>query len=277
MNDADFFALLGRLLAERQPAALATVVGAKGSAPRRVGARMIVLPDRVHGTVGGGKFESLVADEARGLIARGAREALTKEWPLHEGSPESFGAICGGAVTVLIEPLGLAPKVVCVGAGHCARALAKAALLLGWSVEVLEDRPEEMSPERYPGSLLTLSPDLPTAIDAMSLDGATAIALLNRNYQLDRDCLERLLVRRRSAPPEAFPFYVGMIGSDRKVKRVRDELLPRGIKAEELDLVRAPIGLEIEAETPEEIAVSILAEMIQAWRAGRATAARADR
>jgi xanthine dehydrogenase accessory factor len=268
-GDARFFGRLSAYLAERQPVVLATVIGTKGSVPRALGSRMMIRPDGIEGTVGGGKFESLVIEEARAMLARGDRRPIAREYPLYEGTPDSFGAICGGTISILIEPLHLGTRLICVGSGHCCRALAKAALLLGWRVEVVEDRADDLTERHFPGvHALIHREDLAASMDDLTLDGGTAVALINRNYLLDRDCLERLLLRRRETPPGNFPFYLGMIGSDRKVKRVWSELGQKGLGPEDFAVVHAPIGLEIEADSPEEIAVSILAEIIRTLRAG---------
>ncbi|MEM7387637.1 MAG: XdhC family protein, partial [Verrucomicrobiota bacterium] len=127
--------------AERRPCALATVVGTTGSIPRAMGAKMLIYPDRrIVGSVGGGKFESLVIDDA--LQALGAGDTVFKSYPLHEGDSHSFGAICGGDVRILIEPQRLREALVLIGAGHCSRAIASLAVQCGLAVTVVDDRAE---------------------------------------------------------------------------------------------------------------------------------------
>jgi xanthine dehydrogenase accessory factor len=275
MNDVELFERLAAALRERRSVALLTVVATKGSVPRREGARMIVAADgETEGTIGGGRYESLAVEAGLAMLRERRRGGELREFALHENSPESFGAVCGGTVSVHIEPMGLGPRLLLAGGGHCARALARAAALLGWPSEVVEDRAEAMEGDAFPGgTVLNLVGDVAAAMDEVALDGATAVCLLNRNHTLDRDCLERLL-RRTGATTEPegaaaaadAPFYVGMIGSSRKVGRVYDELADRGIDRAAFGRVRAPIGIEIGAESPEEIAVSILAEIIAMWR-----------
>ncbi len=137
-------ALLTELLAARQartPCALVTVAATTGSVPRAAGSKMLVYSDgKISGTIGGGKFEALVVEET--LAALGSKQPVLKSYPLHEGDAESFGAICGGEATVLIEPQMLSEAIYLVGGGHCARAIAKLAVDAGFFVSVIEDRAE---------------------------------------------------------------------------------------------------------------------------------------
>ena len=120
---------------------LVTVAATRGSVPREAGAKMLVFGDcRIVGTIGGGKFEALVADEA--IAALDGRSPVLRTYPLHEGDEDSFGAICGGEVTVLIEPQHFGEALFLVGAGHCSRALARIAQDCGWHVTVFDDRAE---------------------------------------------------------------------------------------------------------------------------------------
>lgn len=268
-GDPELFAELSGALERGEPRALAMVVEAKGSVPREPGACMVVAPDgRVWGTVGGGKLESLVIEAAHEALASGL--GALRQFHLHEQHPESFGAICGGSVTVFIRPLPDVPRLAIVGAGHCAAALARAARMTHWRVEVWEDRAEFLVPERFAeGVTLRRAASMTEAMGTLALDAMTAVCLLNRSAPHDRDCLAALAVREewKAASP---PFYLGMIGSRRKVEMVRDELRNRGVAADFLERVRAPVGLPIGAETPEEIAISILAEIVRDWRLRRA-------
>jgi xanthine dehydrogenase accessory factor len=276
MNDAELFERLAAALRARRSVALLTVVATKGSVPRREGARMIVAADgATEGTIGGGRFESLAIEAAVAMLRERRRGGELREFALHEHSPDSFGAVCGGTSAVHIEPMGLGPRLLLVGAGHCARALARAAALLGWPSEVVEDRADAMEGAAFPaGTVLNVVGDVAAAMDTVALDPATAVCLLNRNHLLDRDCLGRLLRRLAAAEAGAgagaavvdAPFYLGMIGSARKVGRVFDELAEAGIDRAAFARVRTPIGIEIKADSPEEIAVSILAEIIATWR-----------
>src|SRR2546429_9517841 len=148
MNDS----LLEELLQARQTrtlCALATIAATTGSVPRQTGSKMLVYGDgKISGTIGGGKFESLVVEDCLKSIA--AKEPLLKTYPLREDKPDSFGAICGGEVTLMIEPQNLSTAIFLVGGGHCSLAIAKLAVDCGMYVTAIEDRGELL--ENFPAS-----------------------------------------------------------------------------------------------------------------------------
>jgi xanthine dehydrogenase accessory factor len=231
-----------------------------GSVPREAGAKMVIFEDgRIAGTIGGGKFESLVIEEAQKAMATG--KAILKTYPLHEASEESFGAICGGEVTVFIEPQARAPLFCLVGAGHCAQALAKLASECGFAVTVLDDRADLLGLPRFDPSVCCLSEPTPEAfIRSQKWTERDALVLVSRNYHLDREALAAALEKGGMG-------YLGMIGSKKKVLTVFDELSKHGVSRKALARVRAPIGLNIGADSPAEIAISVLAEVIMVLRA----------
>lgn len=264
--------LLARLQTARtvgEPCVLVTVAATRGSVPRAAGAKMLVLAGGENfGTIGGGKFESLVVAEALAVLH--AETPLLKTYPLHEGSTESFGAICGGEVTVFFEPMGPKERLVIVGAGHCAKALARMALDCGWHVTAIDDRSDEFRgfpdvqrriEDRTPPEFIARHPWHPRE----------ALVLVSRNFQIDREALAAALGRPEIA-------YLGMIGSRKKVRHVFAQLTDEGVATpEKLARVRAPIGLDIGADSPVEIAVSIIAEILQVLRGGSGEPLRAAR
>lgn len=242
----------------REPCALATVIATTGSIPRAVGAKMLVRADgSIVGSVGGGKFESLVIADARDQLAIGA--PFTKSYPLHEGDTRSFGAICGGEVTVLIEPMGPKESLTLVGAGHCARAIASLARDLGWGVTVVDDRSDWV--EGFPADRRIADQTPATHIASRSWGPSDALVLVSRSYPMDRDALEAAIGLEDLG-------YLGMIGSRKKVRQVFDELAARGIDREHLEAIHAPIGFDIGADSPAEIAVSVMAEVLSVLRHG---------
>jgi xanthine dehydrogenase accessory factor len=244
-------------LQARTPVVVATVVRDSGSVPRRSGAKMLVLPDgKTRGTVGGGLFESLVIRDALNALA--CRQSVTRGYSFNpEGTnPQAFGAVCGGRAEIFLEVLMPPDRLLIVGGGHCGRALARMASLLDFSIVLADDRAEFARPEdyAYPNveSVMHLPPDyagLPVP------DENTYVALVSKGFVTDEAALRRVL-----DSPAA---YIGMIGSKRKREVVYDALRADGVPEEKLSRVHAPIGLDIGADTPEEIAVSILAEIIQ--------------
>ena len=231
-----------------------------GSVPREAGTKMVIFEDgRIAGTIGGGKFESLVIEHAQKAIATG--KAVLKTYPLHEASEESFGAICGGEVTVFIEPQARAPLFCLVGAGHCAQALAKLASECGFAVTVLDERADLLGLPHFDSSIRCLSePTAEAFVRSQKWSERDALVLVSRNYHFDREALAAALEKGGMG-------YIGMIGSKKKVLNVFDELSQRGISRKVLARVRAPIGLNIGADSPAEIAVSVLAEVIMILRA----------
>lgn len=254
---SQIFQTLTELLKSERRVALATVVGAKGSTPRETTARMIVLENgRTFGTIGGGKFESLVKADASQLLENGGLP-FTKEYAFVPTGESSFGAVCGGTMTVLLEVVEKAPRLLVVGAGHCGRALARAAVFTGYDVTVADERASELDPELFPSeaALVKLAEDysnlpVPGPVDA--------VALVSRGHVTDG-----LALRRLRGVPVA---YLGMIGSNAKRKALFDELRDEGFTDEDLARVKNPIGLPIGARTPQEIAIAILAELIKERR-----------
>jgi len=256
MNDE----LLSELAAARQsrtPCALVTVVRTRGSVPRAAGSKMLVYFDgKVSGTIGGGKFESLVIEETQKQIRE--KSSALKTYSLHEGAPDSFGAICGGESTVSIEPQILSEALVLVGAGHCALAITKLAIECGLFVTVVDDRIERVS--GFPPVVRFVN-DLepPDFIAKRTWQTDEALVIVSRNHQIDRDALAAALRTGGMG-------YIGMIGSNKKVQHVFDQLLKAGIREEGLGQVYAPMGLDINADAPSEIAVSVLAEVLAVLR-----------
>ena len=256
MNDA----LLTELATARQsriPCALVTVVNTRGSVPRATGSKMLVYFDgKISGTIGGGKFESLVITQAQEQI--GKKKPLLKTYSLHEQSPESFGAICGGESTVFIEPQIVGEGIFLIGAGHCSSAIAKLALECGLFVTTVDDRTERV-PE-FPSAARFVSDIQPADFIAKrTWQSDEALVIVSRSHQIDRDALAAALRATGMG-------YLGMIGSNKKVQHVLDQLRQRGFGENELRRVYAPMGLDIGADSPAEIAVSVIAEVISVLR-----------
>jgi xanthine dehydrogenase accessory factor len=248
---------LPALLEKQGRVAMATVVSAVGSTPRETTARMLVLADgSTVGTIGGGKFESLVVADARKLLdSRGL--PFTRDYDFVPTGENSFGAVCGGTATVLLEVVERAPHLLVVGAGHCGRALARVARLTGWDVTVADERSAQLDPAAFPEGvrLVQVQDDYSDLPIPAPLD---SVALVSRGHVTDGRAFRRL----RGVPLA----YLGMIGSKAKGKALFDELRAEGFSEEELARAHSPIGLPIGAESPEEIAISIVAELIASRR-----------
>ena len=239
--------------------ALVTIVAAQGSTPQRVGAKMIVFPDgRTVGTIGGGCYENDAFWKAREALQ--SRKAQLVRYDLTDDFAEESGLICGGQMTVYIEPVEPAPQLYIVGAGHVGHQLAQIAGPVGFQVHVLDDREKFANAERFPGAHEVIVDSIPDWLHKAAIPATAYVVVVTRGHQHDLDALRSLAARDLR--------YVGLIGSKAKIKKIYDALVEEGMPLECLSRVHAPLGLDIGAVSPEEIAVSIMAELI-AVRRGR--------
>lgn len=243
-------------LARGDSVALVTVVRSQGSTPQRAGAKMLVWADgRTVGTIGGGCYENDAFWKAREAIASGKQQLLHFE--LNDDFAQENGLICGGRMDVHIDPLAPSPRLFIIGAGHVGFYLAKLASDIGFQIHVVDDREKFANSERFPGAELAVEP-IPEWLHRAELPTASYVVVVTRGHQHDLDAMRALAARDLK--------YLGLIGSRAKVARIYDALLEEGMPPECLQRVHAPIGLEIGAVTPAEIAVSILAELIAVSR-----------
>jgi xanthine dehydrogenase accessory factor len=258
MNE-EVFAAANDALARGETVALVTIVRAQGSTPQRVGAKMLVYADgRSVGTIGGGCYEHDAFGKARQAIAGGSPSLVRYE--LSDEFAEENGLICGGQMEVYIEPLTAAPRLYVIGAGHVGWHLARVAHETGFRIHVVDDREKFANAERFPDASGIAVDNIPEWLASADIPPDSFVTVVTRGHQHDLSALRALATRPLR--------YLGMIGSRAKVARVYDALLAEGVPADALRKVHAPIGLDIGAVTPAEIAVSILAEMI-AVRHGR--------
>lgn len=238
--------------------ALCTVIRAQGSTPRHAGSKMLVYENgSILGSVGGGELESRVLAEAR-LAMQESRPRLLK-YSMVDPSQGDPG-VCGGSVEVFVEPITPKPTLVVVGGGHVGKAVAHLAHWLGFYVVVSDDRPEYCNPEAVPDADQYILGPFADLTRHLKIRANTFFVLTTRNVEIDVPGLPAIL-----DSPAA---YIGVIGSKRRWATTRQILLDKGIKPEILDRVRSPMGVDISAETPEEIAVSIMAEVIAYLRSG---------
>ena len=262
MNEEVFHAV-GEALQRGEPAALVTIIRTQGSTPQRVGAKMVVFADgRIVGTIGGGCYENDAFWKARQSLR--TREPEVVRYELSDDIAEESGLICGGQMEVYIEPIEAAPHLYLVGAGHVAYHLARAAGPVGFHIHVLDDREKFASADRFPEAVEIAVDSIPAWLDRTSFPANAYVVILTRGHRYDLDALRALVPRELR--------YLGLIGSRAKVARLHDALRDEGLSTEQLQVVHAPVGLDIGAVTPQEIAVSILAELI-AVKYGRLPAA----
>jgi xanthine dehydrogenase accessory factor len=248
----NLFEEAGRLQEQGSPFAVCTIIAAKGSTPRSV-AKMIVKADgSILGTIGGGLAELYIIREAVNAIQ--ANQSKVVEYTLNNDAADGIPMQCGGSISVFIEVVRAKPCVVMIGGGHVGMAVGKLAAFLGYRFVIIDDRVEYANTDRYPmASEVHSDPDMAKAVEDLSFDANSYVVIATK----DADFKALRGVVNSDAP------YIGMIGSKRKVALVFEQLKHEGIEEERFRRIYAPVGLDIGAETPEEIAVSILAEVMK--------------
>lgn len=250
MTDAELLKTLSERAAQGLPTALVTVIAASGSTPRSVGAKMLVFPDgSLRGTIGGGRFEASAAEDATRALAEGKSASFS-----YELEPKQLGMYCGGRAEVFVDVLADALRLVILGGGHVGQKLAALSAFLGVPHWVVDDRAEYAARERFPAARAVLEAQPDQALKRLTVGPQTAIAIVTRCHGFDLRCLAAAL----GTPA----FYIGMIASRAKTERLFELCRRRGLEPDE-PRVRAPIGLDLGAESPEAIALSILAEILQ--------------
>ena len=243
------------LLDRGDTAALATVIRTAGSTPQVVGARLLLASDgTMVGTVGGGRIEEVVLEAMRETLRDGKPRRVSRHLA------RDLGMCCGGEMELFVERIEGRPVLVLFGAGHVAKPTAALAAQVGFEVTVVDDREELLTAERFPDAHRLLA-DPTEAIRAgmLRFGPTTYVMVCTHDHRLDEEALAACLDKTRA--------YLGMIGSQRKVLQIARRIRARRADAP-LDDIHAPIGLDLGAETPDEIAVSIVAELI-ATRHGR--------
>jgi len=232
--------------------ALCMIIRSRGSTPRHVSSKMLVYPDgHILGTVGGGEVENRVIKEA--LLAMQDNKPRLLEYNMTDPERGDPG-ICGGQLEIYVEPIIPKPILVVVGVGHVGKAVAHLAKWLGFFVAVCDDRPDFCTPESVPEADIYLPIPLEELSKEMDITSWTYLVLTTRGMDVDVVGLPSLLDTNAA--------YIGVIGSKRRWAMTEKKLIGAGVSAEKLKHVYTPIGLDIHPETPEEIAVSIMAEII---------------
>lgn len=253
----DIYEELVRLRRQGQKCALATIVQVRGSIPSYESAKLLVREDgSMTGTIGGGCVEAEVWNAAREVIETEKPRRL--EFNLGQDAAYDNGLICGGQLEVFIEPVIPQPRVVIFGAGHISKSLSKIASLAGFATIIVDDRESFANPERFPEAGEVHAGDYEEIFPKLEVNETSYLVIVTRGHRDD------MRVLRWAAGTTAR--YIAMIGSRRKVIAVVRELEKEGLEPQAFERIHAPMGLEIGAVTPEEIAVSVVAEMIAVRR-----------
>lgn len=258
MSDSEIFAAIVKAKEEGIPVVLATIISDRGSVPRHTGSKMLIYPDETFiGTVGGGEMEDIVFATAPELVESGKSEIIHID--LVDPARGDAG-VCGGQMDIFLEPIMPEPTILVIGCGHCGQALADLANWLGYNVIVTDDRAELCTPEVIPDANGYYPVKAEKIAAEVPIHARTYIAAVTRGVPLDVAMIPELL--KTPAP------YIGVMGSKRRWATSVKKMKEKGISEKDLARIHAPIGLELNAETPRQIAVSIMAEIIAAQYGG---------
>ncbi len=243
-------------------AALATIVNVRGSIPSFETAKMLVRDDgSILGTIGGGCVEAEVWQAAREVMEQ--EKPRTLKFDLNQNPKYDTGLVCGGTLEIFVEPIVPTPVLYIFGAGHVAHNLYKIARVAGFDVAIADDRESYANSERFPEAREIYAANFEETFKKLDPPESSFIVIVTRGHRDDM----RVLRWAIDTPAR----YIGMIGSKRKVITIYKELQAEGVPADKFDRVHAPVGLDIGATTPEEIAVAIVAEIIAIRRHADAT------
>jgi xanthine dehydrogenase accessory factor len=249
----DVWGTIARWRAEGRRFVLLTVVECRGFTPQKPGRHMLVADSgEAAGTIGGGAIEHECVREAKALLAAGGATRMVKKQLTTE-----LGMCCGGEMVVHLETLEALPRLFIFGAGHVARPLASLAATTGFGVTVVDARPEWLTAERFPAAARELR-DPEAAARELKLDASDSVVVTTHDHALDQRVVQELLKRELR--------FTGLIGSLAKQRKFALRLKSRGFSDEAIARMRTPVGLAIGAQTPEEIAVSIVAELVAVRR-----------
>jgi xanthine dehydrogenase accessory factor len=257
----DLYDEIVRLRSLGQKCALATIVQVNGSIPSYESAKMLVREDgSMMGTVGGGCVEADVWTAAREVIETEKPRHLS--FSLGQDAAYDQGLICGGQLNIFVEPIIPQPRALIFGGGHVSKSISKVANIAGFATTVIDDREAFANKERFPEAEATFADEYEAVFPKLAVNSSTYLIIVTRGHRDDM----RVLRWAVSTPAK----YIAMIGSKRKTISVVKELEKEGIPRQAFEKIFAPMGLEIGAETPEEIAISVVAEMIAVRRSPQA-------
>jgi xanthine dehydrogenase accessory factor len=252
------FQRLAELDAQGKTAVLATVIRTRGSVPRHEGTKMLIFPNgSFEGTIGGGEVESLIIQEAQTAMMDGKPRLLHYNFSHPErGDP----GVCGGEMEVFVDPIRPRPTLIIFGMGHVGKAIAHLGAWLGFRIVAADDRAKHVAEGEIPFADERICCELVELPERVEIGNRTFIVLTTRGVPVDVTGLPALLKTDAA--------YVGVIGSRRRWETTARQLKENGLSDELIARVVSPMGLEIQAETPEEIALSIMAEIIMVLRGG---------
>ncbi|MBA2678358.1 MAG: XdhC family protein [Ktedonobacteraceae bacterium] len=252
MNTISIYNEIQSALKHGERVVVATVAKTNGSAPCPIGSKILVRADgSMQGSFGGAQTDGKVAKEALNALQDG--RTYTTHVHLDADQGEAVGS-CGATLEVLFEVLRPEPRLILAGAGYVSQALSRVVSHLDFRIVVVDDRRDLADPKAFDGQVKLILGDIPQVLQELEPDDASWIVIVTRGHNQDKEALRAALATNAA--------YIGMIGSQSKVKHIFKDLLKEGVSPERLAQVHAPIGLDLGAETPDEIALSIAAEIV---------------
>ncbi|MGW8181295.1 MAG: XdhC family protein [bacterium] len=250
---SDLYREIVKLREQGRQGALATIIKHIGSTPRKDNAKMLIREDgSTLGSVGGGCVEAEIWSKSKEVIHSGRASLVS--YTMTDEDAENDGLVCGGTVEIFIEPILSDPQLIIMGAGHLGQAIARLAGPLGFTVTVLDDRDSYASSARFPEADQLIVDSFEQGLDQLSIRKNSFILVVTRGHSHDQIATEKAI--------QTAARYVGLVGSRRKIKIIVEQLLQKGLPPESFRRLYAPIGLDIGSETPDEIAISVMAELI---------------
>lgn len=256
-NDIEILSKAVQLLRQGKKVALCTIVEKKGSGPRDIGGKMIISEDgETAGTIGGGNLERALINESLKALKEGKSKKVVFSLHRDEQKAEAVETdlICGGELTIFLDIIEPKPRLVIIGAGHVAHPLAKMADIVGFSVIIADDNEDLANKERFPTAAGILTGEFNEILDRIEVGAQDFVVIVHGEPEHDYLALKKMVEKR--------PAYVGLLGSKTKVATLVNKLKGEGVHDEMLKILHAPVGIDIGAQTPEEIGISILAEII---------------
>lgn len=252
----DIYRELVDMMSRGEGGVMATVIASKGSAPRKEGTKMLIKNDGTFiGTVGGGGVEKMVLEKAPEVMKSG--QPVMVHFDMSDSGRDAE-MICGGQLDIFLDPFGAQETLYLFGAGHISQSTSAMAKKLGFRIVVIDPRPDYNNQERFPDADLRITKDFKEAFHGLKITPNDYIVIYTTGHLFDEVCLTFAVTTEAK--------YIGMIGSKKKSLEVKKRVIENGGPKEKVNKVHSPIGIAIGAETPDEIAVSILAEIIKVKR-----------
>ena len=251
----NLFQKIIQLQNDKIPAVLVTVISAKGSVPRTAGSKMLVEQNgAIHGTIGGGAVEKIVIDEALQTLKSGKPRIVKHD--LDDKNGVDTGMVCGGNMEFFLEPLLSTGRLYIFGGGHIALHLSRLSEIMDWPYAVIDDRSEFCNPERFPGAAELFNEAPAVFAEKITLTETDYVVVITHGHEYDYEILRHILKKKFA--------YLGMIGSKVKRRDIYGKLLETdGFTEQDLQKIHSPIGIKIGGGTPQEIALSIMAELVK--------------